>query len=85
MEARFRSKASKVWKTVAIRESQVNLLRVMRRENVGTRNIEEFVSDLRGEKMNSKGAPSLGGEAMSKAQNKQKYKKISTQKNHKQM
>ena len=53
-EARFRRKAVRIWKTVAIKESQLNLLRKMKCQEVGTKQVEEFLCDLRSSKNSSK-------------------------------
>ena len=64
-EARFRRKATKIWKSVATKETQVNLLRKLKNYEVGTRKVEEFMGDLRGDKF-------MGGDKMSGTHKKNK-------------
>ena len=86
-EARFdRNKAARIWKKVASKESSLNLLRALKSENLGTKNVENFLLELRGEKL-SKPKITLfpGGVSQDqKQQNKiQNHKNIKSNKNHK--
>ena len=55
-EARLNmSKANRIWKNVALGESKLSLLRTMKKKDVGTRKVEEFIIDLQGDKSKGKG------------------------------
>ena len=62
-EARFdRKKAERIWKKVATKESSLTLLRNLKSEKIGTRNVENFIIELRGEKTSKpKGTVCPGG------------------------
>ena len=78
-EARFdRSKAERIYKRVASKEASLTMLRVMKSYNVGTRCVEEFLLDLRGQK-GQKG----GNSKTKKEDSPTKQKTKNNQKNHK--
>ena len=66
-EARLRRKATRVWRTVTVRESQLDLLRKMENRDTGIRKVEEFLEDLRFEKVKGRG----GGQSQHNKNKKQ--------------
>ena len=56
------NKAVRLWRRHSRKEEEVWLLSELRKRNIGTRNTEEFIRDLRGEKI-SKGGGSQAGKA----------------------
>ena len=42
--------AVKIWRRMTRKEEEIWLLKELKRKNLGTRNIEEFLGDIRGEK-----------------------------------
>ena len=69
-EARFdRNKAVRIWKKVVDNETRLDLLRTLRKENIGTRNVENFLVELREEKnvnQKPKGSSYPGGVSQGK-------------------
>ena len=82
-----RKKAITIWKRIARKDEEVKLLKSLKDIGLGTRKIEDFLRDIRGDSKRGGGSQSVGGHKTQTKNNKiqKKYKKQKIQKSKDEM